>query len=167
MTPAPALEALQNALASEHAAVYGYGLLIPQLTGSAREGALAAFDEHRIRRDRLRGLVAALGAEPTEAAAAYRPAGPVTGAAAATRLATDLERDVALAFGELVAASSDDTRTFAARSLQELAIRQTTWQHAAPRFPGLATDPTATATPSPSPSPTPSPSASPNLPLLP
>jgi hypothetical protein len=155
------LDALQKALASEHAAVYGYGLLIPQLTGSARVGALAALDEHRIRRDRLRALVAALGAEPTEPAAAYRADAPVTGAAAATGLATDLERDVALAFGELVAASNDDTRTFAARALQELAVRQANWQHAAPRFPGLAADPTVTATPSPSPS------ASPILPLVP
>jgi hypothetical protein len=161
-----ALDALQNALASEHAAVYGYGLLIPQLTGPARQGALAAFDEHRNRRDRLRALVAALGVEPTETAAAYRAGDPVTGAAAATKLATDLERDVALAFGELVAASSEATRMFAARSLQELAIRQTDWQHAAPRFPGLATDPTATATPGPPQiaGPTPSP---PPLPLLP
>ena len=145
------LDALQAALVAEHAAVYGYGLLIPQLTGAARDNGLAGFDEHRNRRDRLRALIVALGASPVEAAAAYRPSAPVVGAAAGVRFAADLERDVALAFGDLVAASTQDTRTFAAHALQELAVRQAGWEQAAPRFPGLAVDPTATASPSPSP----------------
>jgi hypothetical protein len=139
-------------LAAEHAAVYGYGLLIPQLTGPAHDTAMTAFDEHRNRRDRLRAMVVAAGAAPTEAAPAYRPLGPVSGAAAAAKLAADLERDVAVAFGDLVAAGNDDTRTFAARAVQELAIRQASWQHAAPRFPGVAVDPTVTASAGPSPS---------------
>jgi hypothetical protein len=147
------LDALQGALAAEHAAVYGYGLLIPQLTGGAHENGLTGFDEHRNRRDRLRALIVALGAPPVEAAAAYRPATPVVGAAAAVKFAADLERDVALAFGDVVAASTLQTRTFAAHSLQELAIRQASWQHAPARFPGLAADPTASASPGPSASP--------------
>jgi hypothetical protein len=143
--------ALQQALAAEHAAIYGYGLVLGQLTGDARDDGLSALDAHRARRDRLRALVIAAGGTPTEAAPAYRPEAPVQGAAAAAKVAADLERDVALAFGDLIAASTAETRTFAARSLQDIAVQQTAWQHAAPRFPGLVSDPTPTASPAPPP----------------
>lgn len=145
------LDALQEALAAEHAAIYGYNLVIAQLTGDTRDAGLSVLDGHRARRDRLRAMVVAAGGTPTEAAPAYRPAAPVQGAAAAVKVAADLERDVALAFADLVAASAADTRSFAARSLQDIAVAQTSWQHSAPRFPGLTVDPTATASPAPPP----------------
>jgi len=48
------VDALQYALASEHAAVYGYGLLAAQLTGADLTEALHALDHHRSTRDQLR-----------------------------------------------------------------------------------------------------------------
>ncbi|WP_159057426.1 DUF4439 domain-containing protein, partial [Streptomyces scabiei] len=47
------LKAVQAALAAEHAAVYGYGVVGGKI-GQARQGeARSAYDAHRARRDRL------------------------------------------------------------------------------------------------------------------
>jgi uncharacterized protein DUF4439 len=148
-TATQSVAALQYALAGEHAAVYGYGLLAARLSGAHLADALLALDHHRGRRDQLRALVAAAGAAPQEAAPAYRPTTPATSAATAINLAADIERDVAVAYGRLVAATADDTRTSAARWVQEAAVQQSRWRHAADRFPGLEITPTATPSPAP------------------
>jgi hypothetical protein len=67
---------------------------------------------------------------------------------AAQALAANVERLVALAYGDLVAAATDDVRGFAARALADAAVRETGWGGQAPQFPGLVRP---TVSPSPTP----------------
>ncbi|MGY5106639.1 DUF4439 domain-containing protein, partial [Streptomyces sp. 900105245] len=63
--------ALQAALAAEHAAVYGYGVVGGRIGEHGRTEARAAYDAHRARRDALVREVRDLGGEPVAASAAY------------------------------------------------------------------------------------------------
>lgn len=139
---------LQEVLAAEHAAVYGYGALGARLDGPLRREALAAFDHHRARRDRLRTMVADRGQRPVESSASYVLPTALAGQASAVRLAGELEERVGVAFGVLVAAATGDERAFAARALQDAAIRAARWTGAAPRFPGMPPDVDPAASPS-------------------
>jgi hypothetical protein len=142
------LNAVQNALAAEHAAVYGYGVVGAHLNGAARQGALDAFDSHRYRRDQLRQLVIAAGGDPVAAEPAYQLPFPVRDARAAVALASHLESAAAGAYAELVAAATGADRRFAAQALQGAAVRAARWGGTSTAFPGL---PNRSPTPTPSP----------------
>lgn len=88
------LTALQAALAAEHAAVYGYGVVGGRIGAARRSEARAAYDAHRARRDALTREVRDLGGEPVAANAAYALPFPVPDAPAAVRLAARLEERV-------------------------------------------------------------------------
>jgi hypothetical protein len=133
-----ALPAMQAALAAEHAAVYGYGVLGARLTGSAQRRARAAYDAHRARRDRLVTQVVAAKGRPVAAGPAYRLPFPVRGAAEATRLAAHLEAAVSAAYADLVAAADPALRQEAARALREAAVRRAAWAGTSVPFPGLS-----------------------------
>ncbi len=135
--PAPVMEAIQHLLATEHAAVYGYGVIASQTSGAQKRAALSAFDAHRARRDQLRAMVVADGGVPVESAAAYKLPYAVRTPQAATKLAADTEREFGLALGALVEASTSETRDFAASALQETAVRESYWRGSAPVLPGL------------------------------
>ncbi|MEU7703318.1 DUF4439 domain-containing protein, partial [Streptomyces sp. NPDC039028] len=66
-----ALDATQAALAAEHAAVYGYGVVGGRIGPDRRAEATAAYEAHRARRDALRRSVRDLGGAPVVAEAAY------------------------------------------------------------------------------------------------
>ncbi|MBZ9641095.1 DUF4439 domain-containing protein, partial [Streptomyces sp. PSKA30] len=72
------LRALQAALAAEHAAVYGYGVVGGRIDEGRRTEARAAYDAHRARRDALVLEVRNLGGEPVAAAGGYALPFPVT-----------------------------------------------------------------------------------------
>ena len=91
-----ALEALQEVLRTEHAAVYGYGVIAAQTSGPQRRAALNGLDTHRARRDHVRAMVVAAQGTPVEAAPAYRLPAPVRTPQAAARLAADTERELAV-----------------------------------------------------------------------
>ena len=131
------LEVVNEVLAAEHAAVYGYGAAAAELTGINRLAALQALDVHRARRDQLRRMALDAGGQPVEAQAAYELPRPLNVLTTVVNLVAGIERDVALAFGALVAASDGDDRGFAARALQDAAVRESAWRRQAPRFPGL------------------------------
>ncbi|MBR7677953.1 DUF4439 domain-containing protein, partial [Streptomyces daliensis] len=58
------LDAVRAALAAEHAAVYGYGVVGGRIGDDRRDEAREAYDAHRARRDTLRRAVRDLGGEP-------------------------------------------------------------------------------------------------------
>ncbi|WEH14952.1 ferritin-like domain-containing protein [Streptomyces sp. VNUA24] len=141
------LKAVQAALAAEHAAVYGYGVVGGKI-GRARQGeARSAYDAHRARRDRLVRTVLDLGGEPTAAAAGYALPFQVTDSGSAERLAAELEERVAGVYSDLVRASEGDRRGAAAEALREAAVRAVRWRGESVAFPGLA-ERTAAAGPS-------------------
>lgn len=131
------LSALQTALAGEHAVIFGYGVAGAHLRGAAQRRARAADAAHRTRRDELRALVVAAKATPVGSAAAYQLPYPVTSAATAARLATDLEARLGAVYADAVAALRGDLRSFAAVALQDAAVLAAGWRGHSVAFPGL------------------------------
>ncbi|GGV37716.1 hypothetical protein GCM10010495_63680 [Kitasatospora herbaricolor] len=130
--------ALQSALAAEHAAVYGYGVVGAKLPDEAqRTDARAAYATHEARRDTWRRLLAGAGATPGAAAAGYQLPFAVADAAGATRLAAHIEARLTDVYGELVAALPADRRVAAADALRGTALQARRWGSAVTAFPGL------------------------------
>ncbi|MFE2917242.1 ferritin-like domain-containing protein [Kitasatospora indigofera] len=153
-TPLPdgTATALQSALAAEHAAVYGYGVVGAKLPDDQqRTDARTAFATHEARRDTWRRLLAGSGATPGAAAAGYQLPFAVADAAGAARLAAHIEARLTDVYGELVAALPADRRVTAADALRGTALQARRWGSAGTAFPGL---PEAAATDSPAPTPT-------------
>ncbi|MFF7859014.1 DUF4439 domain-containing protein [Streptomyces sp. NPDC007904] len=132
------LRALQAALAAEHAAVYGYGVVGGRIGKDRRTEAQAAYDAHRARRDALVRAVRDVGGEPVAAAAGYALPFPVPDAAAAVRLAARLEDRVAGVYADLVRAGGGERRREAAEAMREAAVRSVRWSGGSVAFPGLA-----------------------------
>ncbi|WP_329137177.1 ferritin-like domain-containing protein [Streptomyces sp. NBC_01476] len=132
------LDAAQAALAAEHAAVYGYGVVGGRVGGAREAEARQAYDAHRARRDALSRTVTDLGGKPVAAAAGYELPFAVTDAAGAVRLAAFLEDRVAGAYGDLVRAATGAVRGDAAAGLREAAVRAVRWSGGSVPFPGLA-----------------------------
>ncbi|WP_030217813.1 ferritin-like domain-containing protein [Streptomyces bikiniensis] len=133
-----ALDATQAALAAEHAAVYGYGVVGGRIGTERRAEATAAYEAHRARREMLRRAVRDLGGAPAAAAAAYALPFRVTDPAGAVRLAAVLEDRVAGVYSDLVRATEGPARREAAAALKEAAVRAVRWRGADVTFPGLA-----------------------------
>ncbi|MGW0120876.1 ferritin-like domain-containing protein [Streptomyces sp. NPDC003327] len=133
-----ALDAAQAALAAEHAAVYGYGVVGGRIGTERRAEARAAHEAHRARRDALRRTVRDLGGSPVVSAAAYRLPFAVDDPAGAVRLAAHLEDRVAGVYSDLVRAAEGPLRGEAAASLREAAVRAVRWRGGDVTFPGLA-----------------------------
>ena len=131
--------ASQAALAAEHAAVYGYGVVGGRI-GEARRGGGA---RRRTTRTGPGGTrwprrCATWAASPVAAAAAYALPFPVPDAAAAVRLAAELEDRVAGVYADLVRAAAGAARREAAGALREAAVRAVRWRGSSVAFPGLA-----------------------------
>ncbi|MEG3631346.1 ferritin-like domain-containing protein [Streptomyces poriticola] len=132
------LDALQAALAAEHAAVYGYGVVGGRIGEERREEARAGYDAHRARRDALARAVRDLDGEPVAAAAGYALPFPVPDPDAAVRFAARLEDRVAGVYSDLVRAAEGERREHAAAALREAAVRAVRWRGGSVAFPGLA-----------------------------
>ena len=132
------IAALQIALAAEHAASYGYGIVGAHLTGAAFNVAAADCVIHERARDSLTGLITSFGAMPHPAAVAYQLPISVNSAADAAKLAVDLELEVIASYLGLVAVSDPRLRTLAATSMQNASVRAARWGATSEAFPGLA-----------------------------
>ncbi|MFI2368691.1 DUF4439 domain-containing protein [Streptomyces sp. NPDC018833] len=133
-----AVDAVQAALAAEHAAVYGYGVVGGRIDDDRAREAAAAHAAHRARRDALTRTARDLGAEPVVAEAAYALPFDVPDSAAAVRLAVELEERVAGVCSDLVRAVEGPLRQEAAAALREAAVRAVRWRGSGVAFPGLA-----------------------------
>lgn len=80
-------DALSAALAGEHAAIFGYGVIGAHVTGVALAQARSAEAVHRNRRDALLETLSAAGLTPPAADPVYALPFPVTNQASAVRLA--------------------------------------------------------------------------------
>jgi hypothetical protein len=132
------IDAAQAALAAEHAAVYGYGVVGGRVAAARQAEARQGYDAHRARRDAMIRTVTDLGAVPVTTAGGYELPFAVDGPAAAARLAAFLEERVAGAYGDLVRAGIGDIRREAADALREAAVRAVRWTGGSVAFPGLA-----------------------------
>lgn len=136
------VEALQKALAGEHAAVHLYGLLGAQSSKSRQPVLFArlnrAYSEHRAARDRLTVLVTAKGRDPVAAEVDYEVPGPTSTPAQIESVALVIERRVTRTYGETVAHTSGGDRGFAITALDESALREVAFGGAPTSFPGLS-----------------------------
>lgn len=132
------LGALKAALAAEQAVVYGYGVAGAHLSGSLRRYAADRLTTHENLRDRISALITALGAVPPTASPAYRLPFPVDSAAAAKRLAAQLENAAAGAAWDLAAASAarSSGRGLAVGWLTDAAVAASRWGAPATALPG-------------------------------
>ena len=131
------IAALQGALAAEHAAVYGYGVVGAMLAGTAQADARTDWTAHQVARDTLAAMLTKLGATPVAASPAYKLPFAVTSAKSAEKLAATLENGVTRAYLGLVAVNNHTLRTFAAQSMQVAANRSTAWSGTTIAFPGM------------------------------
>lgn len=138
MTP---VQALQKALAAEHAAVHLYGLLGAQ-SSKSRQPTLfreldGAYEAHRAARDRLTVLVSAKGTDPVAAKVDYEVPGPTSTPAQIEAAARTIERRVTRTYGELVANTSGTDRRWAIAALDASALREVGFGATPTDFPGL------------------------------
>lgn len=125
--PEQVISTLTDALVGEYAAIYAYGLIGAQLSGSPRNRAVRAMQAHQGGRDQLRHQLIALGLTPPPPASAYRPVTPVTSAAAASALAIAVEQHQTQLWSVVASISVGDDRRAAAKSAQECAVRAISW----------------------------------------
>ncbi len=134
---AGSLSALQDALAAEDAAIFGYGVAGAHLAGSRHAAAEQDWTEHNRARDTLTAMISRLGAVPVTGPAFYRLPFPVQDAASAMALAAYLEDGVTRAYLGLVAVSDPALRDFGALAMQAAAERAAYWRGSTQAFPGL------------------------------
>ncbi|MGY1808468.1 ferritin-like domain-containing protein [Blastococcus sp. SYSU D00669] len=137
-------EALGEALAAEHTAVWGYGVVGAALPPDARGPAAAGETAHRDARDRLVALLDERGADPVPPEAAYALPFPVLSGTDAAALAVVLEDGVAGAWVRVLAGAADrEVRLLAVEQLSAAELRAVGWRTATGRaptttpFPGL------------------------------
>jgi hypothetical protein len=137
------VEALQAAIAAEHVAIFGYGVLGAYLSGDRREEATAIWNAHRTRRDRLRAYIQQQGGVPAVAAPAYRLPFAVSSARTAAQLAARLEDGIVTAYAGLAGTTDARLRRYAALAMQEAVALAVRWRDAPPAvaFPGLPDTP--------------------------
>lgn len=130
-------EALQAALAGEHAAIYAVGVAGGHLHPDQYSAAGQLMRRHRDRRERLDALVSAAGAKPVAAAAAYDLPSQVSTPATATALIRLVEQRLTAVYGDLVESATDTkTRAYAVQALVTCAHEQAAWGGAPTALPG-------------------------------
>ena len=136
--------ALQEVLAAEHVAVWGYGVVGAELGSGADSDAVSAQAAHRDLRDRVAELLDSRKVDPVPAKAGYALPFPVLSAKDAAMLAVKLEDGVSQALVRLLdQASEKSTRQLAVESLASAEVRAVSWRGAAGKtpttsaFPGL------------------------------
>jgi len=134
------VEALQEALAGEHAAVWVYGVLGGQ-TSQSRTPALyravdAAYRAHRGRRDLLERTLRDLGADPVASEVAYELPNPVGNPRQVEAAALLTEQRVAATYADVVARTTANRRRLAIEALTETAVRQLGLRGSPEIFPG-------------------------------
>jgi hypothetical protein len=138
MTP---LQALQQALAGEHAAVYVYGVLGGRLSASDHPDLMSrvvdAYSTHVGRRDHVTALLEAAGAEPVAAEVSYRLPNPALTAAQVAAAALVTEQRCASVYAQTVGSTSRSDRRWAVEALVDTAVRQLGFGGRPDEFPGV------------------------------
>jgi hypothetical protein len=137
------LDALQQTLAAEHAAVFVLGALggrASALPPSPLRAALdTAYAGHVERRDQVRAMVSSDGETPVAAEPAYRLPTPLTTAAQIAAEALRVERACATTYAALVAVTSDAERRWAIDALVTTAVGEAAFGGRPEALPGLGT----------------------------
>ncbi len=132
--------AQQDALGAEHAAVWLYGLLGGQTSGTSDPALLsdldAAYAAHRARRDELETMLRARDVRPVVADPAYAAPTDLSSPAAVEQEALRVERACATTYAWLVENSPSSQRRWAVLALNETAVRELAFQGTPEMLPG-------------------------------
>ena len=130
------IDRLQLALAGEHAAVYGYGVVGGRLTSNTSR-ALADLNAHRSARDQLSRLIVSKGVEPVPADPFYAVDISAGTQKQLVTTAIAIEDRLSDLYAELMLENDAAARGIAVEQLQGCAVRATQWRDRAQAFPGL------------------------------
>ena len=135
------VQALQKALAGEHAAMYLFGVLGAQASKSRQPSLFArlsdSYADHRAARDQLTVLIQAKDADPVAAAVAYDLPGPTRTPEQLVAVALLVEQRLTATYAELVAHTSANDRRFAIGALDASALRELAYGGRPADLPGL------------------------------
>lgn len=134
--PSDTADALQSALAAEHAALWMYGLASAYVTGQAGTEVIAAMAVVQNLRDATARRLTAGGAAPQPAKPAYVVPKPVTDQVSALGVLALAEADATVAWRGVLERTDDAAvRTAAGSALVDSAVRQTRWRRLAGETP--------------------------------
>lgn len=120
--------ALFDAVTTEHAVIYGYGLVSAHSAPDDNDLVAAAMAEHRERREAAVEMLAGRGIDPPLPAAGYQLPMQVDNPTDAANLAVRMEEDSAAAWRALLEqATTADERTFAVNALTQTAVAAARW----------------------------------------
>ncbi|MGB3484309.1 MAG: ferritin-like domain-containing protein [Mycobacterium sp.] len=138
----PAAAALYDALATEHAAIYGYGIVSAHSTPEDNWLIAQAIARHRAQRESLIPMLDALSVKPPLAAPGYQLPSVVNDPTEAAQLALQMENDSAVAWRAVLEQSADEAdRAFAVDALTQSAILMARWQNILGVFPATVAFP--------------------------
>lgn len=134
--PSDSVDAVQQALGAEHAAIWIYGLVSAFLPASFNNSLNEGATTHRARRDTIERALNAAGVAPRTAEAAYVPPQPVTDQASSLAVLAIAESDAAVAWRSVLEHTDDaDLRKTALEALTSSAVRATRWRKAGGKNP--------------------------------
>lgn len=120
--------ALFDAVTTEHAVIYGYGLVSAHSTPEENDLVAAAMAEHRDRREAAIAMLTARGVDPPLPAAGYQLPSQLDNPTDAANLAVRMEEDCAVAWrAVLERATTAEQRTFAVTALTQAAVTGARW----------------------------------------
>ena len=123
--------ALCAALTTEHAVIYGYGMVSAHCQPDVNNLVSSALNQHRLRRDEVIATLTCRSVTAPVAAAGYQLPMPVNNPSDAVRLAVRMEKDTAAAWRAVIEqAQSDQDRTFAVTALTQSAVLAAKWKQA-------------------------------------
>jgi hypothetical protein len=129
-------KALADAIAAEHATIYGYGFVSAHTTPDLNDLVSECLAEHRARREAAIAMLSSHSVAAPVAAVGYQLPRSVKNSNDAAALAEEMENDDATAWrAVLERAESSTDRAFAATALTQCAVRAATWRHVLNEWP--------------------------------
>jgi hypothetical protein len=120
--------ALFDAVSTEHAVIYGYGLVSAHCTPEENGLVADAMAEHRGRREAAIEMLGGRGVEAPLPAAGYQLPSQLDNPTDAANLAVRMEEDTAVAWrAALEQATTAEGRTFAVTALTQAAVTGARW----------------------------------------
>lgn len=135
------VDALQQTLAGEHAAVYLYGVIGGRVSLSQQEALWSrvrdAYRVHVERRDQVLAMVRAADAEPVASEPSYQLPNPATTPQQLESAALTVEQRCAAVYAQMVGSTWGANRQWALDALEDAAVRLLGFGGKPEAFPGI------------------------------
>ena len=126
--PSPADSALCAALTTEHAVIYGYGIVSAHCQPDDNRLVSYSLNQHRQRRDQVIAMLSGRSVNAPVAAAGYQLPMAVNNPTDANRLAVRMEKDSEVAWRAVIEqAQTPEDRKFGVTALTQSAVLAARW----------------------------------------